>query len=93
MAILACCLYYFQFTTLFHGSGGLSDTASLLMFTAGFLMYLRKSWWVLLIMLMAILQREIIHFGFGAIAFSDLVLKKSNRKDVYFISVFSNIYL
>ncbi|MCX8081224.1 MAG: hypothetical protein N3F09_08315 [Bacteroidia bacterium] len=85
-AFLTTLIYGYSFATLFYTLNTLTESASVFMFALAFYYYLKRNFRILLILFVAVFQREYILMAFGLIALYDFVALKENKK--FFISVF-----
>lgn len=77
------CLYLLGYGTLFFSLKPLSDACGVLLMALTFYFYLRKDYWIFLVLLLSVLQREYIFIVCGIIACIDLYFSR-NR---YFLHV------
>lgn len=78
-------LYLMGFGTLFFSLKPLTESLGILLVAIAFLLYVKHSNWIYLILLISVFQREYIFFVFGIIAFLDFLFLKKK----YFANVFS----
>ena len=79
-ALMFGAAYLLGFGTLFYSINTITDAASYLLFALIFDAYLRRSWWILPLLALAVLQREIIFAYVGLMALFDLVTKRTSRQ-------------
>ena len=68
LSILGGGLYLVQYGTVFWGSGGITDGFSAALFALFTFFFLRKSYWSIPVLLLAIFQRELIILGAGVVS-------------------------
>jgi hypothetical protein len=83
VAFAAGLLYLLNFGTLFFHLMPITDAFSVTIFAAMFMLYLRKSWWIILLCLAVVIQREYILLAFVLISFVDYLRKRNP----YFLTV------
>ncbi len=79
-------LYLFQYGTIFWGMGGLADGFSAFLFALIFYFYISRSYWILPLLAVSVLQREIIFLSLAPIAFVEYFF---NEKKKYFVATVS----
>ncbi len=79
-ALLFGAAYLLGFGTLFYSINPLTDAFSYLLCALIFEAYFLRSWWILPLLVMAVVQREIIFAYIALMALFDGVLKRTPRK-------------
>lgn len=79
-------LYFLGFGTLFYCLMPLTEAFSILLFTIGLRFYLKKSYRLLVIMLLLVFQREYLLIAFAGIALFDYYFSRSKYQLVSFAS-------
>ena len=82
-------LYFVSFGTFYFALNPLTEAFSILMATAIYFLYLKRSNWIFLLLLLAIIQREYIFFVFSLLALIELFKIKSLKQSKYQIMIFA----
>jgi hypothetical protein len=80
IAFVGGSLFLFQYGTVFWGATGLADAFSTMLFALALVFYLNRSFWVLLFLALAIIQREVILIAFAALTFFDALYQAWKSK-------------
>lgn len=87
LSFFAGSIYLLQYGTLFWGANGLVDTFSALLFTICFYLFINKSYYLILFLIISIFQRDIILIAMSSIAFIAQILGFFRKEKVQYYSV------
>lgn len=80
LSIAAVFLFLFSFGTIFWSMGAGNDGFGIMLIAMGYYYYRKKSFWIVPLLVVSLFQREFVFVVFGALAFLDFIMDKSNRK-------------
>ena len=84
-AFFAGCVYLFGFGTLFFSLKPISEACGILLLAIAFYYYLKRSYWIYVLLCFSLFQREYIFFAFAIIAMIDFYFHRLK----YYLVVFS----
>ena len=84
-SFLGGCLYLLGFGTLFFSLKPMSDSCGILLVAMSLYFYLQKSYWILPVFLLSVLQREYIFIIFGVVACVDLYFSRNRYHGILLI--------
>ncbi len=81
--------YLFGFGTVFFAISPITDSLAGLFVAIILYCYLKKSYWIIVPLVLGIFQREYIFFIFGLLSTVKIIYDKSIKKNAYYVAVFT----
>lgn len=86
-------IVFFSFNTFTHNISGIYESWSWFFYALIFFLYLKKSNWIYVIILLSIFQREVIPIVFGVLSFLDYVFDfGKNNKQKFWLDFYFRVF-
>ena len=82
LSILMGAGYLLDYSTVIWGSGGAVDGFSVMVFTIGLFFLLKKSYWIIPLIVLTIFQRDVVLIAFGVFTFVSICYVYLNEKKI-----------